>query len=250
MLNFDESQFEVIYYATKLCPFSQRVRSVLEVKEIKYKFVETVWSYDHSSGSRVVTKPKWFTDLYSTAIGRNRKSEGQSPMIKIVSTGKVYTDSIPCCRALEQIFKDKSPSVSAADDIDVLVKNEIFNGYITGSFARASRFTNKEGVDALKNELKVLNDKMGEYGDENGNGYIFGDQCRLSDICLLPIYCRLNATAKYTNLEKDLNLDQFVKENCARLSKWSAFVMSQQWAKKLTFADEEYIGHYKEFYGK
>merc|ERR1712151_1282159 len=127
VLNFDESQFEVIYYATKLCPFSQRVRSVLEAKKIKYKFVESIWTYDHSSGSRVVTKPKWFIDLYATAIGRNRKSEGQSPMIKIVSTGKVYTDSLPCCRALEQIFKDKSPSVLSFDDMDVMVKNEIFN---------------------------------------------------------------------------------------------------------------------------
>merc|ERR1712130_928097 len=187
---------------------------------------------------------------YATAIGRNRKSEGQSPMIKIVSSGKVYTDSIPCVRALEQVFKDKDVSVLSLNNIDVLVKNEIFNGYITSSFSGKARFNDKDGVNAFKNELKVLNDKMCEYGDKDGNGYIFGDKPALSDICLLPIWCRLNARAKYMNLEKELDLSAYVKANCDRLSKWSEFVMKQQWAKNVTHADDEYIGHYKEYFGK
>ena len=247
-MDFDESAFDVIYYATKTCPFSQRVRSVLEAKQIKYKFVESVWSYDHSTGKRVVTKEQWFKDLYATAIGRNRGSEGQSPMIKIVSTGKVYTDSLPCCRALEAIFKDKKPSVIASDDIDSMVKNEIFNGYITGSFAMKARFADKDGVEAFKAELKVLDGKMCEYGDKDGDKYIFGDGVTLSDICLLPTWCRINARVKYQKLEFDVAA--YVKKECARLSKWSEFIMAQQWAKNVMCPDEDYVGHFVEVYGK
>jgi len=183
-------------------------------------------------------------------MGRNQKSEGQSPMIKIVSTGKVYTDSLPCCRALEALFADKKPSVIASDNIDSMVKNEIFNGYITGSFASKARFADKEGLDAFKQELKVLDGKMCEYGDKDGEQYIFGDAVTLSDICLLPTWCRINSRLKYQKLLKELDLVAFVKENCPRLSKWSAFIMSQQWAKNVMCADEDYIGHFVEVYGK
>eukprot|EP01084_Bolivina_argentea_P177846 307534_1 len=248
-LNFDESKFDVIYYATKRCPFSQRVRSTLEVKGIKYKYVEVTWTYDHSSGSRVVTKPKWFTDIYKQANGRNVNSNGQSPIIKLVKTQKLYTDSQPCCRLLDNVFKDCGSSIIAYNDSDILFHNEILNGYITSGFARKTGPSNKEELGKFKDELKVLNDKICQF-TKDGEKYIFGDSATLSDICLLPYICRVNSYLKYYNLENEFNFQEFVQNNCQRLYKWITFVMAQDWAKNVVMSDDDYIFHYKEYNGK
>merc|ERR1712154_457580 len=167
------NNLEVICYATKTNPFGQRVRSVLEVKGINYKFIELVRSYNDST-EKIVVKEEQFKDSYANAISKNEIKFSSVIEIKAGKwTGKIYMDTqggLACCRALEAIFKEKNPSVIASDNFDVMLKNEIFLEFINGMYATDARFAHE---NELKVFLKVLNGKMCEYGDEHGKKYIF-----------------------------------------------------------------------------
>lgn len=246
--DFNEADYDVIYYATASCPFSLRVRSVLEAKAIKYRFVESVWKYDFSSGQKVTVKEKWFTDLYAKAIGRNHSADGQSPIIKIVKEQKLYTDSLHCCRFLDVRFKDVGASVLCLDDADKTYKNEKLLEFINSGFAsKVWGLKTKENIDALKEALTALDAKMREFGDDKvSDKYIFGENVSLCDICLLPYFIQIQARLRYRELTAEFKFEEYVKEKCERVSAWFSFVSAQAWCKNAAPTVDVVVAHFKD----
>ena len=120
---------KVLYMATKTCPFSQRVRSCIEISGVPYEFKETKWKYVNKKA----VKEAWFIDVYKKAVGRDKNADARSP---VVSYNNIYvTDSVPASRFVNNEL-NKGKSVFGVNSKD-LIYIESTSTWIMNTFGGA-----------------------------------------------------------------------------------------------------------------
>ncbi|MEM6998416.1 MAG: glutathione S-transferase family protein [Pseudomonadota bacterium] len=192
----------------KICPFVQRVTTLLEVKNIPYE-IEFI---------SLSNKPQWFLDISPT---------GQVPVL-ITESGEALFESEAIVEYLDEVTKPIEPDLSPEERAkDRAWGYQASKNYLVQCSAQrsADHTTLKERTEKLG---KVFEKAERIFGD---GPYFKGDKISNVDVAWLPLLHRASIIEKYTCYD-------FLKEY-PKVKLWQSTLLNTGLAKKSVSEDFE-----------
>jgi glutathione S-transferase len=211
------------FYDAVVCPFAQRTRILLRLKNIQPERIEIDLTRD--------SEP-WYLEM---------NPEGTVPTI--VHGGKVIYESAIVNEYLDEVFSQtrafpEDPFQKAVSRILIDYCNRTFIPPMYELLMNQDRARDEELKSAVLDTLKYLNDRLMKW---NPNGTYVWDRFGMADIAYAPFFKRYCLNEHYRGF-KIPNSPEF-----ARVLKWKNALMTHELVEATSMSDQEYIDAYADY---
>mmetsp|Transcript_57721 Transcript_57721/g.95781 ORF Transcript_57721/g.95781 Transcript_57721/m.95781 type:complete len:266 (+) Transcript_57721:31-828(+) len=223
---------EVILYASKYCPFSQRAWITLNLKRVPFVVKEI----------DLFNKSDEFVAAYKHSIGNAGHTNPEVPVLR-TSDGQYISNSVSVLRYLDR--KYENPSIFPPDAFQYIAV-ENFATWIAENVYPAlvdvMLCNDKEGINAKMAAFQGIWDQMEvKMGDFEEGPFYAGKEIYFCDIILWPVFARLCLLEYYRAMDFDEWFARYPK-----LNQWYKAMKANKAVTESIATNDEMI----EYYGK